>query len=52
MSAFVKRFATMDTEFGVATLVATRREAQTVFYRIADDNAARLLTLLKDIYCP
>jgi DNA-binding transcriptional ArsR family regulator len=33
-------------------LVATRREAQTVFYRIADDNAARLLTLLKDIYCP
>lgn len=33
-------------------LVATRREAQTVFYRIADDNAARLLKLLKEIYCP
>jgi DNA-binding transcriptional ArsR family regulator len=33
-------------------LVATRREAQTVFYRIADDNAKRLLMLLKDIYCP
>ena len=33
-------------------LVATRREAQTVFYRIADPNAARLLKLLKDIYCP
>jgi ArsR family transcriptional regulator, virulence genes transcriptional regulator len=33
-------------------LVATRREAQMVFYRIADPNAARLLTLLKDIYCP
>src|SRR5262245_2686918 len=33
-------------------LVATRREAQTVFYRIADPNAARLLALLKDIYCP
>lgn len=33
-------------------LVATRREAQTVFYRMADKNAARLLTLLKDIYCP
>ena len=32
-------------------LVATRREAQTVFYRIADPNAARLLALLKDIYC-
>jgi len=33
-------------------LLATRREAQTVFYRIADPNAARLLKLLKDIYCP
>ena len=33
-------------------LLATRREAQTVFYRIADPNAARLLALLKAIYCP
>ena len=33
-------------------LVATRRKAQTVFYRIADPNAARLLALLKNIYCP
>jgi DNA-binding transcriptional ArsR family regulator len=33
-------------------LVTTRREAQTVFYRIADPNAARLLALLKSIYCP
>jgi hypothetical protein len=33
-------------------LVSTRREAQTVFYRIADPNAARLLSLLKNIYCP
>ena len=33
-------------------LVATRREAQTVFYHIADPNAARLLALLKNIYCP
>ena len=33
-------------------LVATRREAQTVFYGIADPNAERLLVLLKDIYCP
>jgi ArsR family transcriptional regulator, virulence genes transcriptional regulator len=33
-------------------LVATRREAQTIFYRIADPNAARLLALLKNIYCP
>ena len=33
-------------------LLATRREAQTVFYRIGDPNAARLLALLKAIYCP
>jgi len=33
-------------------IVATRREAQTVFYRIADKNVARVLALLKDIYCP
>ena len=33
-------------------LLATRREAQTVFYRIADPNAARLLALLKNICCP
>ena len=33
-------------------LLATRRDAQTIYYRIADDNAARLLAVLKDIYCP
>jgi DNA-binding transcriptional ArsR family regulator len=33
-------------------LVATRREAQTIHYRIADPNAARILATLKDIYCP
>ena len=33
-------------------LLATRREAQTVYYRIADPNAERLLALLKGIYCP
>ena len=33
-------------------LVATRRAAQTVFYRIDNADAARLLALLKDIYCP
>ena len=32
-------------------LVATRRDAQTIFYRIADAKAARLLATLKDIYC-
>ena len=33
-------------------LLATRREAQTVFYRISDPNAGRVLALLKSIYCP
>ncbi len=33
-------------------LLATRREAQAVYYRIADPNAARLLAVLKSIYCP
>jgi DNA-binding transcriptional ArsR family regulator len=33
-------------------LLATRRDAQTIYYRIADPNAARLLALLKSIYCP
>lgn len=33
-------------------IVAFRREAQTLFYHIADDKAARLLGLLHDIYCP
>jgi len=33
-------------------LVATRREAQTVFYRIADPDTRRVLALLKSIYCP
>jgi ArsR family transcriptional regulator, virulence genes transcriptional regulator len=33
-------------------LLATRRAAQTVYYRIADPNAERLLSLLKSIYCP
>ncbi|GAA0608963.1 metalloregulator ArsR/SmtB family transcription factor [Craurococcus roseus] len=33
-------------------LLATRREAQAVFYRLADPKAARLLALLRDLYCP
>ena len=33
-------------------LVTTRREAQTIHYRIADKNVQRVLALLKDIYCP
>lgn len=33
-------------------LVATRREAQTIYYRLADPNAARVLETLAAIYCP
>ncbi len=33
-------------------IVATRRDAQTIYYRIADKNVARVLKVLKDIYCP
>lgn len=33
-------------------LVAFRREAQTLFYRVSDARAERLLAALRDIYCP
>lgn len=33
-------------------IVAFRREAQTLFYHISDDRAARVLALLRDLYCP
>ena len=33
-------------------LVAARKEAQSVFYRLADPKAARLLDVLRDLYCP
>jgi DNA-binding transcriptional ArsR family regulator len=32
-------------------LVATRRDGQTIYYRIADRNVARIIAVLKDIYC-
>jgi DNA-binding transcriptional ArsR family regulator len=32
-------------------LVATRRDGQVIYYRIADKNVARIIALLKDIYC-
>ena len=32
-------------------LVATRRDGQTIHYRIADKNVARIISVLKDIYC-
>ena len=34
------------------SLVATRKEAQTVFYRVCDPKAARLLNVLHEIFCP
>ena len=33
-------------------LVSFRREAQTLFYRIADPRAGRVLEVLRDIFCP
>ena len=33
-------------------LVATRKEAQSVFYRVCDPNAQRVLELLHDMFCP
>lgn len=33
-------------------LVATRKETQNVFYRVADEKAEKLLALLHDLYCP
>jgi ArsR family transcriptional regulator, virulence genes transcriptional regulator len=46
-SALSQHLAKMRAE----GLLTTRREAQTVYYRIADPDAKRLLTSLKDIYC-
>lgn len=33
-------------------LVATRKVAQTVFYRVCDPKAEQLLALLHDLFCP
>lgn len=33
-------------------LVATRKEAQSVFYRICDPKVGQLLQLLHDLFCP
>lgn len=33
-------------------LVEFRREAQTLYYRIADPRVETLLTTLKDVFCP
>ena len=33
-------------------LVATRKESQTVFYRVCDPKAEQLLAILHDLFCP
>lgn len=33
-------------------LVATRRQSQTIHYRVSDPKAVQLLTLLHDLFCP
>lgn len=33
-------------------IVEARKESQTVFYRVSDPDAAKILGVLKDIYCP
>lgn len=33
-------------------LVTFRRESQTLFYRVSDPRAARVLAVLRDLFCP
>ena len=33
-------------------LVAFRRQSQTIFYRVTDPKAARVIELLRDLFCP
>ena len=35
-----------------AGLVFTRKESQTIFYRVANDHPGKIITVLKGIYCP
>lgn len=35
-----------------ANLLNTRRESQTIYYRLADDNVLKIISTLKTIYCP
>lgn len=35
-----------------AGVVATRKESQTVFYRLQGDEATRVIAVLQAIYCP
>jgi hypothetical protein len=33
------------------SLVKTRREAQTIYYSIASEDAARIVALMHELYC-
>lgn len=35
-----------------AGLVFTRKEAQTIYYRVANDHPEKVIAVLKSIYCP
>lgn len=35
-----------------ANLLTTRRESQTIYYRLADDSVLKIIATLKSIYCP
>ena len=35
-----------------AGFLSTRREAQTIYYRIANTNVSKIIQTLKSIYCP
>ena len=35
-----------------ANLVITRRESQTIYYRLADESVLKIISTLKSIYCP
>ena len=35
-----------------ARLVSTRRDSQTIYYRINGEASNQVLTVLKDVYCP
>ena len=47
-SALSQHLATLRS----SGLVETRREGQVIFYRLQGDRAMRVITLLKDMFCP
>lgn len=47
-SAFSQHLARLREE----GLVVTRRDAQSIYYRLGDPNVARVLDTLASIYCP